>query len=95
MPSSSVPTSETVLIDLVHDLRQYLGNIETSAYCLGLVCDSAPPRVRVYLRTIEQQVARAEGRLSEAGAELGRLRAQRARNGEILALTNSATSAVT
>jgi hypothetical protein len=40
-------------------------------------------------------VARAESRLSQAGAELNRLRAQRAEATEILALTNSSTSAVT
>ena len=95
MPSSNLSPSETVLVDLVHDLRQYLGNIETSAYCLGLLSDSAPPRARVYLRTIEQQVACAESRLSQAGAELSRMRAQRAGDSEILALTNSTTSAVT
>jgi hypothetical protein len=95
MPSSTIPTSETILIDLVHDLRQYLGNIETSAYCLGLLSDSAPPRARVYLRTIEQQVARAESRLCEAGAELHRMRAQRGADDDILVLTNSTTSAVT
>jgi hypothetical protein len=95
MPSSKASPAETILIDLVHDLRQHLGNIETSVYCLGLLGDSAPPRAHAYLRTIEQQVARAESRLSQAGAELNRLRAQRAEATEILALTNSSTSAVT
>jgi hypothetical protein len=95
MPSSKISPAETILIDLVHDLRQYLGNIETSVYCLGLLSDSAQTRTHGYLRTIEQQVARAERRLSEAGAELTRLRAQRAEAAEILALTKSTTSAVT
>jgi hypothetical protein len=95
MPSSTFSPAENILIDLVHDLRQYLGNIETSVYCLRLISDSANPRSNGYLRTIEQQVAEAEGRLSEAGAELNRLRAQRAEPAEILALTKSTTSAVT
>ena len=95
MPSSKFSPAENILIDLVHDLRQYLGNIETSVYCLGLIGDSANTRVSGYLRTIERQVASAEGRLSEAGAELNRLRAQRAEPAEILALTKSTTSAVT
>ena len=95
MPSSKTSPAETILIDLVHDLRQYLGNIETSVYCLGLLADSAPSRAHGYLRTIEQQVARAESRLSEAGAAVSRLRAQRAGTTEILARTNSSTSAVT
>jgi uncharacterized protein involved in exopolysaccharide biosynthesis len=95
MPLSKISPAETILIDLVHDLRQHLGNIETSAYCLGMLSDSAQPRTHGYLRTIEQQVARAESRLSEAGAELTRLRAQGTDGEEILALTKSTTSAVT
>ena len=95
MSFSNLSPAETILIDLVHDLRQHLGNIETSIYCIGLLNDSAPPRARDYLRTIEQQVAHAESRLSEAGAELNRLRAQRAGAADSLALTKSATSAVT
>ena len=95
MSSSKHSPAETILIDLVHDLRQNLGNIETSAYCLGLLSDPAQPRAHAYLRTIAQQVARAESRLSQAGAELTRLRAQRAEVAEILDLTKSTTSAVT
>jgi uncharacterized protein involved in exopolysaccharide biosynthesis len=95
MPLSKTPPVETILVDLVHDLRQHLGNIETSVYCLGLLSDSAQTRSQGYLRTIQQQVAYAESRLSEAGAAVSRLRAQRREGDEILALTNSATSAVT
>jgi hypothetical protein len=95
MPSSKASPAENILIDLVHDLRQYLGNIETSVYCLGLVSDSANTRVSGYLHTIERQVAGAEARLSEAGAQLNSLRAQRSEPAEILALTKSTTSAVT
>jgi hypothetical protein len=95
MPSSKTSPAETILIDLVHDLRQHLGNIETSAYCLALLSESAPPRAHGYLRTIERQVACAESRLSRAGAELNRLRAQHAEATQVLALTNSSTSAVT
>jgi len=91
----SIPPTEALLIDLVHDLRQLLGNIGTSVYCLSLVNGSEPPRAHVYLRTIEQQVARASNRLTEARAELNRLRAQRAGAEEVLAFTNSSTSAVT
>ena len=95
MPSSKSSPAENILIDLVHDLRQYLGNIETSVYCLGLIGDSAHARAGGYLRTIERQVAGAEGRLSDAVAELNRLRNQRVEPAEILALTKSTTSAVT
>jgi hypothetical protein len=95
MSLSKISPTETILIDLVHDLRQHLGNIETSAYCLGLLSDSAQPRAHGYLRTIEQQVARADSLLSEAGAAVSRLRAQRTEAAEILDLTKSTTSAVT
>lgn len=95
MHSSKISPAETILIDLVHDLRQDLGTIETSVYCLGLLGLSAQSRAQGYLRTIEQQVARAESRLSEAGAVLASLRAQRAEAAEILDLTKATTSAVT
>jgi hypothetical protein len=95
MPLSKISPAETILIDLVHDLRQHLGNIETSAYCLGMLGDSVQPRAHDYLRTIEQQVARADSLLSEAGAAVSRLRAQSAEAGEIPDLTKSTTSAVT
>ena len=95
MPLSKISPAETILIDLVHDLRQHLGNIETSAYCLGMLSDSAQPRAHGYLRTIEQQVARADSLLSEAGAAVSRLRAQRGEAAGVLDLTKSTTSAVT
>ncbi|MCX6630651.1 MAG: hypothetical protein NTW28_23795 [Candidatus Solibacter sp.] len=95
MPLSKISPAETILIDLVHDLRQDLGNIETSVYCLGLLSVSPQTTAQGYLRTMEQQVAHAEGRLAEAGAQLTRLRAQRAEAAEILDLTKSTTSAVT
>lgn len=95
MPSYKTSTVETIFIDLVHDLRQNLGNIETTLYCLGMLSHSGQPRIHAYLRTIEQQVARAESRLCQAGTELNRLRAQPAEVAEILDVTNSTTSAVT
>ena len=95
MPSYEIPAAEVLLCDLVHDLRQDLGNIETSVYCLELISGSARTRASGYLRTIEQQVLHAESLLTEAGAELNRLRAQRSAAAEILDRTNSTTSAVT
>ena len=94
-PGDLMSPAESILIDLVHDLRQNLGNIETSVYCLNLLDDSAQSRAQGYLRTIERQVASAETRLCAAGAEMRRLRAQRADGVEILDRTNSTTSAVT
>jgi signal transduction histidine kinase len=72
---SEISPSEAILNDLVHDLRQPLGNIETSAYCLNLLTDPAHIRAHEHLRAIEQQVERAAALLSEAQAELRRLRA--------------------
>jgi hypothetical protein len=71
---SETSPSEAILSDLVHDLRQPLSNIETSAYCLNLLTDPAHIRAREHLRAIEQQVAHAAALLSQAAAELRRLR---------------------
>ena len=70
-----ISPSEAILTDLIHDLSQPLGNIETSAYCLNLITDPAEVRVHEHLRAIEQQVARAAEMLAAAAAELRRLRA--------------------
>jgi hypothetical protein len=95
MPSSHISPAETILIDLVHDLRQHLGNIEMSVYCLGLTSDSQQTQVNGHLRMIERQVEGAGRRLAEAGAAVSQLRAQRAEASAILDLTKSTTSAVT
>jgi len=93
MPPSQISPAESILIDLVHDLRQHLGNIETSLYCLGLLGEVAPTRSHGHLHTIELQVARAGERLAEAGAAINRLRAQRAEGAGDRQFTNPATSA--
>lgn len=95
MPFSSSSAAEALLANLIHDLRQDLGTIETSVYCLNLISDAKQSRTKEFLRTIEQQVERAASRLSLAGAELSRMKAQRAETAEACDLTNSATSAVT
>jgi K+-sensing histidine kinase KdpD len=74
MTLSEISPSEAILNDLVHDLRQPLGSIETSAYILNLLTDPAQIRAHEHLRAIEQQVARAAAMLAEAVAELRRLR---------------------
>lgn len=95
MPLSNPSAADSLLANLIHDLRQDLGTIETSVYCLNLISDAKQARTREYLRIIEQQVERAAGRLSEAGAELTRMQAQSAETAEACDLTNSVTSAVT
>ena len=92
-PSSS--TAETLLATLIHDLRQDLGNIETSVYCLDLIAEPKQGRAREYLRIIEQQVELAAGRLSMASSALTRLQLQRSETAEVLDLTKSTTSVVT
>lgn len=75
MTLTEISPSEVILSELVHDLRQPLGNIETSAYILNMLTDPGQVRALEHLRAIEQQVARAAALLSEAQAELRRLRA--------------------
>jgi signal transduction histidine kinase len=89
----STTAYEEIVGSLVHDLRQPLGNIETSVFYLDLVLDHPHGRVRDQLRTIEHQVAQAAGLLQQATEELRRLRAQR--GAESLDLTKSATASVT
>ncbi len=75
MRSPDSPEVDHILKNLVHDLRQPLGNIETSAYYLGLLLRNENPHVREQIRTIEQQVDRAAAMLTQALAELNRQRA--------------------
>ncbi len=82
------------MIDVVHDMRQPLSTIETSAFILQSLLSEASPRVREHLEIIERQVALASRILHEAGTGLldpGVHRAER----EGLEFTKSATAAVT
>jgi K+-sensing histidine kinase KdpD len=74
MTFTETSPSEAILADLVHDLRQPLSNIETSAYCLNLLTDPAQTRIHHHLRTIEQQLAQASALLSNVVAEMRRRR---------------------
>jgi len=70
-------TSEEIVSSLVHDLRQPLGNIETSVFYLDLILGHPQGRVREQLHSIEQQVAQATRLLHQAADELRRLQGQR------------------
>jgi len=83
--------SETALANLIHDLRQPLGNIQTSAWCLSSLTVSAETRVRDQVALIERQVEAVETLLLAAAAELSRLRVQRAEAAVSLEATNSAS----
>ena len=85
MTLTELSPSEAILIDLVHDLRQPLGNIETSAYLLNLVTPPDQAGAHVQLLAIERQVSHAARLLSEASAALARLRAQCLESAEPLA----------
>jgi len=85
-------------MNVVHELRQPLGTIETSAYLLNRLLRGAEGQAYQHLCTIERQVDLAARILSEAAAELGRLRTQSApqpSDAESLAFTKSETAAVT
>ncbi len=79
MASSAAPDPEEFLARLVHDLRQPLGTIETSAYCLNLLLGQEHTAAREQLRIIERQVAHAVRLLNEAAAETRQRRAPRAK----------------
>ena len=83
--------SETALANLIHDLRQPLGNIESSTWCLSSLTGHSDPRVREQVALIERQVQAAENLLSAAAAELRQARVQRSETAVSLEVTNSAS----
>ena len=94
MRTFEINESEELLVDVVHDLRTPLGNIETSSFILNSLLPGASPEAREQLRLIERQVAIASGILHEATVQMRRLRAQRA-EADSLEFTNSQAAAVT
>jgi len=95
MPMSTIARHEDLLADLVHDLRQPLGNIETSVYFLNLVAPPDDARLHAQLHVIERQLGDAARMLTEASAVLRRMRAQRAETSASMDLTNPASAGVT
>jgi signal transduction histidine kinase len=73
---SSACDSGHLLKDLVHDLRQPLGTLETSAYYLSLHLENGDPHVREQIAIIQHQVERAAALLNEAVAEWSRLQTE-------------------
>ena len=91
-------SAEKLLQDVVHELRQPLGAIETSAYLLNKILRGTDGQACEYLCTIERQVDYASRLLSQAVAELNCLRACDAAQAiadESLVLTKSVTAVVT
>jgi signal transduction histidine kinase len=66
MPSFTASDSEELVARLAHDLRQPLGTIETSAYCINLLLGQEHTAAREQLRIIERQVGHAVRILNEA-----------------------------
>ena len=98
--SERFAAAETLIRNLVHDLRQPLSAIGTCATYLQIVLPPGSPRTAPQLQMIEEQVAEASRMLSDVVTELRNLRRHRSREtaGEVdtsLELTNSATAAVT
>ena len=86
---------EDLLTTLVHDLRQPLDNIGTSAYILTLITNPDQARAHEQFRAIERQVAQATLLLGQLSAELTRQRCHRAEAAESFDLTKSEIAAVT
>ena len=61
--------SEDLVARLAHDLRQPLGTIETSVYCLNLSLGQEHTAAREQLRIVERQVGHAVRILNEAVGE--------------------------
>jgi signal transduction histidine kinase len=79
---------------MVHDVRQPLSTIETSAYCLNLMMRDAPEPLREQIRVILRQVDRADACLRDAAESFRRL--QTAPEGKAnFEFTKSATALVT
>ena len=76
MLSSAASDPEEFLARLVHDLRQPLGTIETSAFCINLLLGQGHIAVEEQLRIIERQVADAVRILNAAVAETRHRQAQ-------------------
>ena len=86
--------AETLLSTMMHDLRQPLGTVELTAYLLRRILPSTDVQVCQHLNTIERQVDVAVRILTDAAAELCRMRAQAA-EADIRAFTKSETAVVT
>jgi len=93
-----VGAADSLISDLIHDLRQPLSNIECSVCYLRMQLQMSR-RAGEHLDLIDNQLQKAEQMLLEATARLRRLRAQRdlesAVDAASLELTKSATAALT
>jgi signal transduction histidine kinase len=80
---------ESSVATLIHDLRQPLGNIESSAWCLSSLTQNSDPRIREQIRLIQRQIEAAENILTAASADLARSRACHIEEPAAFAATNA------
>ena len=92
----TITRSDEILHSLVHDLRQPLGNLETSLFFLEMVLDHPSDRVREQMRMMARQVTQAAQLLERASQELRVAPGHRETAGsDSLPFTKSATAVVT
>jgi signal transduction histidine kinase len=93
MHSAENHKAESLLRNVLHDLRQPLGVLEVTAYLMNLKMNDGRSLDREQLLCLERQVGRASRIVQQAAEELQRLHTQEA-GANSLEFTNSATSAV-
>ena len=79
MASFAASDPEHLIARLAHDLRQPLGTIETSVFCINLLLGHEHTEVQEQLRIIERQVCHAVRILDQAVAETRHRGAPRAK----------------
>jgi signal transduction histidine kinase len=79
MASFAASDPEDLVARLAHDLRQPLGTIETSVFCINLLLDQKHTEVQEQLRIIERQVCHAVRILDQAVEETRQNRAHHAK----------------
>jgi signal transduction histidine kinase len=95
MRSLATSQVEEIFLNIMHDLRQPLGNIELSVSYLNLLLGEPRGKLQEQIHNIEEQVERASRILSAATALFVSLRDQECPGAESLERTNSATPALT
>ena len=83
-----------LLASVVHDLREPLGTIDGSAFCLNMLLRESDSQAALQVRIIQRQIEEATRVLTAAAAALGGRYAQAAEE-ENLDLTKSEIAAVT
>jgi signal transduction histidine kinase len=94
MQSTDNRNAETLLRNVLHDLRQPLGVLGVTAYLMNLKMNDGRSLDREQLLCLERQVGRASRIIQQAADDLQRLHSQEA-GANSLDFTNSETAVVT